>query len=176
MKRVAQAVSLAVALLSAPAAYAQVFADWGVHDQQEYVQTPLLESGLFAHNYTFVLPENNNLYAVAVSNNLFEDNHITNGRIGLWSGTPGDQVWLGAFNEYDFDGDTGHTVRSFTGLTGGDYFYRVSGEAIGTSTVAGLYSLSSVLAPIPEPEIYAMMGIGLGFMGWIVRRRKLQVA
>jgi len=32
------------------------------------------------------------------------------------------------------------------------------------------------LAPIPEPEIYAMMGVGLGLMGWIGRRRKLQAA
>lgn len=27
-------------------------------------------------------------------------------------------------------------------------------------------------APIPEPEIYAMMGIGIGVMGWVARRRK----
>lgn len=25
---------------------------------------------------------------------------------------------------------------------------------------------------IPEPEIYAMMGLGLGLMGWVGRRRK----
>jgi len=30
--------------------------------------------------------------------------------------------------------------------------------------------------PIPEPEIYAMMGVGLGLLGWIGRRRKLQAA
>jgi len=29
-------------------------------------------------------------------------------------------------------------------------------------------------APIPEPEIYAMMGVGLALMGWVGRRRKLQ--
>jgi len=28
------------------------------------------------------------------------------------------------------------------------------------------------VAAIPEPEIYAMMGIGLGFVGWIGRRRR----
>ena len=26
---------------------------------------------------------------------------------------------------------------------------------------------------IPEPEIYAMMGLGLGLLGWVGRRRKL---
>ena len=30
--------------------------------------------------------------------------------------------------------------------------------------------------PVPEPEIYAMMGIGLGLMGFVARRRKGQAA
>jgi hypothetical protein len=29
-------------------------------------------------------------------------------------------------------------------------------------------------APIPEPEIYAMMGLGLGLMGWMGRRKRAQ--
>jgi hypothetical protein len=32
------------------------------------------------------------------------------------------------------------------------------------------------LAPVPEPEIYAMLGVGLGLMGWVGRRKKLQAA
>lgn len=31
-------------------------------------------------------------------------------------------------------------------------------------------------SPIPEPEIYAMLGLGLGLMGWVGRRKKLQAA
>lgn len=30
--------------------------------------------------------------------------------------------------------------------------------------------------PVPEPEIYAMMGLGLGLMGWVGRRRRQQRA
>jgi hypothetical protein len=30
--------------------------------------------------------------------------------------------------------------------------------------------------PVPEPEIYAMLGVGLGFMGWVARRRKQHAA
>jgi len=30
----------------------------------------------------------------------------------------------------------------------------------------------TLTSPVPEPEIYAMMGLGLGLMGWIGRRRK----
>lgn len=37
-------------------------------------------------------------------------------------------------------------------------------------------SLLSQTLPIPEPEIYAMMAIGLGVLGWSVHRRKLKGA
>jgi len=33
-------------------------------------------------------------------------------------------------------------------------------------------SLLSQTIPIPEPEIYVMMAVGLGVMGWAVRRKK----
>jgi hypothetical protein len=35
---------------------------------------------------------------------------------------------------------------------------------------------SSTVAAIPEPEIYAMLGVGLGLMGWVGRMKKLQAA
>lgn len=38
-----------------------------------------------------------------------------------------------------------------------------------------MYEVSAV-APVPEPEIYAMMGMGLGLMGWAARRRKALAA
>jgi hypothetical protein len=31
-------------------------------------------------------------------------------------------------------------------------------------------------SPIPEPETYAMLGLGLGLLGWVMRRRKQQAA
>lgn len=36
--------------------------------------------------------------------------------------------------------------------------------------------LLSQTIPVPEPEIYAMMGIGLGFMSWAARRKKQKEA
>jgi hypothetical protein len=30
-----------------------------------------------------------------------------------------------------------------------------------------------MLAPVPEPETYAMMLMGLGLMGFVARRRKI---
>ena len=32
------------------------------------------------------------------------------------------------------------------------------------------------IAPVPEPEIYAMMGVGLGIMGWVARKKKRKLA
>jgi hypothetical protein len=32
------------------------------------------------------------------------------------------------------------------------------------------------VTPIPEPEIYAMMSLGLGLLGWVGRRKNLQAA
>ena len=32
------------------------------------------------------------------------------------------------------------------------------------------------VTPVPEPEIYAMIGLGLGLLGWVGRRRKQQAA
>ena len=34
-------------------------------------------------------------------------------------------------------------------------------------------SLLSAVVPVPEPEIYAMMGVGLALLGWMGRRNKL---
>ena len=36
--------------------------------------------------------------------------------------------------------------------------------------------LSQTISPIPEPEIYAMMAVGLGLMGWVGRRKRLKEA
>jgi hypothetical protein len=35
-----------------------------------------------------------------------------------------------------------------------------------------IYNLNTGVAPIPEPETYALMLAGLGAMGFIARRRK----
>ncbi|GEM_PF-668276 len=56
-----------------------------------------------------------------------------------------------------------------------------NGTGIGNVRVLNLYSDAAMtvraqdqlyLAPVPEPEIYAMMGLGLGLMGFVARRRK----
>jgi len=64
------------------------------------------------------------------------------------------------------------SVFSLTGASG----FRIALESTITGSSGGPESFSAIAAPIPEPEIYAMMGVGLGLMGWIGRRKKLQAA
>jgi len=49
--------------------------------------------------------------------------------------------------------------------------WNFTGNPVGTRFIfsAG----TGTVAAVPEPEIYAMMGIGLGLIGWIGRRKKL---
>jgi hypothetical protein len=42
------------------------------------------------------------------------------------------------------------------------------------TTSATWAKFTEVTSPVPEPEIYAMLGMGLGLMGWAARRRKLK--
>ena len=56
--------------------------------------------------------------------------------------------------------------QTVSGLTAGEtYWFRLSGASTG-----GAYTIT--LAPVPEPESYAMLLAGLGLMGFIARRRK----
>jgi len=40
--------------------------------------------------------------------------------------------------------------------------------------VSNMQFSANISAPVPEPEIYAMMGLGLGLLGWAGRRRRAQ--
>jgi hypothetical protein len=59
----------------------------------------------------------------------------------------------------------------FVANTGGYFF---ASDIINTST--GATGNAASVSAIPEPEIYAMLSVGLGLMGWIGRRRKLHAA
>lgn len=72
---------------------------------------------------------------------------------------------------------TKSVVSSFAGngveysalVAPGAYSLTVAGDAVGN--VGGLYVGSLTLAPVPEPETYAMFLAGLGFIGAVARRR-----
>jgi len=64
------------------------------------------------------------------------------------------------------------TFAPLTEIT--EYAFIVSGAKL-ANTHASYGGTVSVIA-IPEPEVYAMLVAGLGIMGWIGRRRRLQAA
>lgn len=39
---------------------------------------------------------------------------------------------------------------------------------------SGWMGATTVVTAIPEPEVYAMLGVGLGLMGWVGRRKRLK--
>lgn len=53
------------------------------------------------------------------------------------------------------------------------YQIRTTGTVIGYGGwYGGSLALNPVVAAVPEPEIYAMMAIGMGVLGWAARRKK----
>jgi PEP-CTERM motif len=66
---------------------------------------------------------------------------------------------------------------------GSNYLLRVTGMVDQTSFSVGsvsrygaAYGGSMAVSPAPEPEIYAMMTVGLAVMGWVGRRKRKQRA
>ena len=61
---------------------------------------------------------------------------------------------------------------SFAGLAAGNYDLAVSGYLDRRQPLGGYSgSISSVAAPVPEPETYAMLMLGLAGVGFAARRR-----
>lgn len=81
----------------------------------------------------------------------------------------------GAGSDGVFDGKVSH---SFINLPAGDYSVFVGGsdysaQKLTNPDVMSRYGLSGslVVSAVPEPETYAMLLVGLGLMGTLVRRR-----
>lgn len=63
---------------------------------------------------------------------------------------------------------------NYANLAAGSYYLRVSGNIVGNSSTDFAGNLA--LAPVPEPETYAMMLGGLGLLAFTARRRKQKEA
>jgi hypothetical protein len=96
---------------------------------------------------------NTNLLAYDISDNL-----IFNSAVLLTGGATSDP---GIYSNY--------TITSSNGIS---RFVFDSAIARGNTSIDNVIAVTSVAAPVPEPEIYAMLGAGLGLMGWVARRRK----
>ena len=67
-------------------------------------------------------------------------------------------------------GATDSWSLNYNDLAAGSYYLQVQGSLV--SNAAGKYYANIALAPVPEPETYAMMLAGLGMLGFAARRRK----
>jgi len=52
----------------------------------------------------------------------------------------------------------------------------ITGISFAANTNAFETDNHAFISAVPEPEIYAMMGLGLGLMGWVARRKKALAA
>jgi len=77
-------------------------------------------------------------------------------------------------NTANLDGSTDSVLIGLLPVTG-NYDFVVVGTV--TGSLGGAYGGPlHIFTPVPEPEIYAMLAAGLGFMGFVARRRKAQIA
>ncbi len=68
------------------------------------------------------------------------------------------------------NGDADHlTLPASSYFAVDSYTLRITGNATGSS--GGLYSVAAVTVPVPEPETWAMLLVGLGLVGYRLRQK-----
>lgn len=160
----------ATLLTTAASAQANV-TQWLEHDSVEFAAVvQVADVNGFADYFTFHLSPAAGLLSTSVSNNILDVTHVSDGWVDLYAGTYGDVMADTLVGGYGFNGTSGDTPNVFSELTSGNYYYKVTGTADGQ--FGGFYSISSyAIAPVPEPETYALLLLGLGATV-VARRRK----
>ncbi|MDC6169562.1 MULTISPECIES: FxDxF family PEP-CTERM protein [unclassified Roseateles] len=157
---------VAAALLAVGGVASAADTNWGNHDAFEIGFNAGTGAGsLISDKYSFSLASTAGVLAVAVSN----DGGILNlaeGLVTLFK--VGEAAALGSFSF-----DSAAVNYSFGSLAAGEYFYTVSAK-VAPGALAGTYQLNSQLAPVPEPETYALMLAGLAAVGFVARRRSIK--
>ncbi|HEY4083245.1 MAG TPA: FxDxF family PEP-CTERM protein [Burkholderiaceae bacterium] len=170
-------VLVSLALLAIVAGAQATTFDWGAHDSAES-HLSYVPAGAFSDIYTFSLGNAETTASSAVSLNLSSAYVISGAQYSLWkdagaAGPDGSDTMIGTWS---FDGTSGTAANAHTvDLVAGNYFYAVSGTALGSGDAAqnaGIYNIASTIAAVPEPETYALMLGGLIAVGSICARRR----
>jgi len=151
----------AVAALAAISSHAAT-ESWGTHAPLELDLT-VLPSGSFFDTYSFTLGTK------SIVNGEVDSFGALVGGFSVW-GTGKDGL-IGTSDDYGIAGGAFGGKTSVT-LNAGSYYYAVAGYGF----TAGGYAIASaaVAAPVPEPETYALLGAGLGIVGFVASRRRRQ--
>ncbi len=130
----------------------------------------------FYDDFTFTVSPEASLSSITASINLGAFFGINNISARLYQGsgpfsgasTPLMQAWSAPFSAGG--GLTGSTtVISVPSLAANTYTLEIRGDVVGSA--GGSYSGVLNLAPVPEPETYGMMLVGLGLVGFAARRK-----
>ena len=153
LKTIVAAVSALTALSSQAASW-----NWGAHDPLELGSNTV--TGAIFDTFSFSLGS-----SASVSSGVLSFGTVVGGAYSLYS-TGGDGVIGGG-------DDVGIGAWTFGGtntvsLNAGSYYYSVLGGAVGNAS----YVIASATAPVPEPETYALLGAGLGVIGFLASRRR----
>ena len=93
----------------------------------------------------------------------------TNNISVFWNGSS-----LGTFGGINASSTTNNWILYTVQVVGTGGSDELRFAATGTSdSYGGSLDAVAITTAVPEPEVYAMMGLGLGLLGWIGRRRKL---
>jgi hypothetical protein len=135
----------------------------------------------FVDDFTFSLtPESGVFDTLAATIDLGNSFMISNLQARLYGGLPpfssGSLIapWSNAIS-FTNGGTTGETVViSPVNLLSGVYTLEIRGDVTGLNggSYAGVLNIMAQTAPVPEPETYSMMLLGLGLAGFAALRRK----
>ena len=167
-RAVIAAAALVVTMSSAQAVPVLVD-NWLVHDPVENGFHAFTSPTVIDDVFTFSLPGSFDAFADAVSLEFQANRDISGGMVALFASN-GDANYLNdgvAIASFLFDAVNG---ANFLGLAAGDYYYRVTGSAVGS--LGGSYAISSQITAIPVPAALPLLAAGFGLIGLMASRRK----
>lgn len=136
-----------------------------------------VQSSTFSNTFAFYVPTLSNFSAhLGTSNSLLFGSlsilALNFGSISLSNGATGVSSNIGATHTGDISALLGQGNYTLT-VTGTALPVTVAG--VGAIGSGGSYSIYGNMAPVPEPETYAMFLAGLGVIGAVVSRRRKSI-